>query len=508
VLSYLVNVRWYGSDQEPVGWRYSIDAHTGAVVRQESSIHNDVSGTVTAMSTPGVLPDETTNPPAAQIMKYLRCTSSSGTVYTDVNGNFNYPGVNTPLAVTFQFSLGGRADVANNTGANYSLTLTLQPNQANSVLLNPSPAGTVTSQANATLFTERTSAFIHSITPTDTHADFSARANVNISSTCNAYYDGSSTNFFLPGGGCVNTCYSTVVNHEFGHWMNDLYGTGNGPDGMGEGNADTWSMCIYETPIVGQDFFGPGGGDIRTGLNTRQFCGDSHPGCYGEVHADGEVWMGAAWKVRAHLEATNGQAAGALITNTLFLGWMNAYNQTGIRSIIETQWVTLDDDDGNLSNGTPHFHDIDDGFRQQGFPGMTLPCPTPTNYCVTSPNSANPAGASMTYLGTNRISNNNFVLVALGCTPNRTGLFFYGQGQTNVPFGNGRRCVSAPFFRLPIGTTNVFGDLQFNLNLNALPPGGQISAGQTWNFQAYFRDPAAGGGFFNSTDGLNVPWCD
>ena len=90
--------------------------------------------------------------------------------------------------------------------------------------------------------------FVHSIIPTDTHADFSARANVNLNATCNAYYDGSSTNYFLPGGGCVNTCYSTVVNHEFGHWMNDLYGTGNGPDGMGEGVGRSEDACQPADP--------------------------------------------------------------------------------------------------------------------------------------------------------------------------------------------------------------------------------------------------------------------
>ncbi len=113
----------------------------------------------------------------------------------------------------------------------------------------------------------------------------------------------------------------------------------------------------------------------------------------------------------------------------------------------------------------------------------------------------------MAYAGTNDISNNNFILYAFGAPPNKSGLFFYGLGQTNVVFGNGFRCVANPFFRLPLITSNSFGDFQFNLNLNALPAGGQISAGQTWNFQCYFRDPPAGGALFNATDGLSVPWC-
>jgi len=113
----------------------------------------------------------------------------------------------------------------------------------------------------------------------------------------------------------------------------------------------------------------------------------------------------------------------------------------------------------------------------------------------------------MTFSGHNTIASNDFVLYAIGCPANKTGLFFYGQNQTNVPFGNGRRCIASPFFRLPVTTTDFAGDMSWNLDLHNLPAGGQITSGQTWNFQAYFRDPAGGGALFNSTDGLNVQWC-
>ena len=127
--------------------------------------------------------------------------------------------------------------------------------------------------------------------------------------------------------------------------------------------------------------------------------------------------MGAAWKVRSRLKTTNGASQGSLIANSLFLGWMNGYNQTQIRSIIETQWVTLDDDDGNITNGSPHFADIDGGFRQQGFPGLTIVCPQPVSYCTAAPNSFSPTGASMGWGGHNKISTNDFVLYAFDVPP-------------------------------------------------------------------------------------------
>ncbi len=507
VLAWRVNAQRYDRDADPVGWRYSIDARTGDVLRQEASVHFDVFGDVTAMSSPGLKPDEASNPPAAQVVKYLACTMGSTTVYTDVNGHFNFPGVNVASSVTFQFTGGQRSNCTNSgAGGNYTLTQTCAPNATNSILMNPAPAQANTAQANVAHFLPNTSDFIHSIVPGDTHADFSAAAHVMVSGTCNAFYNGTSVNFYPAGGGCNNTAYSTVIAHEFGHWMNQLYGTGNGNDGMGEGNADVWAECIYDSPIMGQDFCG-NGCNVRNGNNNRQFCGDCCDGCYGEVHNDGEVWMGAAWKVRSRLENTNGASQGALIDSTLFMGWMNAYNQTQIKSIIETQWVTLDDTNGNINDGSPHFNDIDGGFRQQGFPGLTISCQTPVNYCQTSPNSVGP-GATMSFAGVTFVSQNNFDLYAYGLPPNKLGVFFYGQNQANVPYGNGRRCVGNPFFRLPAQTSNGFGDLTYHLDLTTLPAGGQITSGQTWNFAAYYRDPAAGGANFNATDGLSVLWCN
>jgi len=41
---------------------------------------------------------------------------------------------------------------------------------------------------------------------------------------------------------------------------------------------------------------------------------------------------------------------------------------------------------------------------------------------------------------------------------------------------------------------------------NALPPSpaGQLTAGATWNFQGWFRDPPAGGAFFDLSDGYSI----
>jgi len=369
-LAWKVVVQHVSDGYEPVGKRAFVDAGTGAIYREEESIHHfDVSGSVTALASPGVLPDIASNPPTPHPMRFIRVTSGATTTFTDTNGDFNLVGVNAPASVTFSFVNGTWANVQNAAGAEYSLVQTLNAPTGNAVTMNSPAVATVTAQANCARVVPQVRDFVKVITPTDTHVDFLVRANTAVSGSCNAYYDGNSINFYNAGQ-CSNTAYSTIIAHEEGHWLNDRYGTGNGGDGMGEGNADVWAMYTFDTAIVGSNF--SGGGYIRTGNNTRQYCGDANPGCYGQVHTDGEVWMGAAWKVRNRMNVANGNAAGDLAANTIFVGWMNAYNQQGIHSIIETQWLTLDDNDANINNGTPNYVHIDGGFRDQGFPGVVL----------------------------------------------------------------------------------------------------------------------------------------
>lgn len=132
--------------------------------------------------------------------------------------------------------------------------------------------------------------------------------------------------------------------------------------------------------------------------------------------------------------------------------------------------------------------------------------PVISNYCIAATNSTG-NGAYMTALGSTSISANDLTLLCYSTRPNALGIFFYGQVQTQVPFGNGWRCVDNPFFRLPAHAANSAGNNFLPLNYNALPQGGQVSAGQAWNFQCYYRDIAGGGALFNASDGLHVIFC-
>jgi hypothetical protein len=374
VLAWLVDLRGPADPATgiPAQEKFQVDAHRGTVIRHASTICNftDLIGHLNQWASPGTLPDEPSNPLSKFTNAYyVHVKANVGKADSDRNGDWTikYSG-SSQQTVNFGFGSGNLyAYVVNQAGSGYTLSATATPGVLLTNGLNKSGTEQTTSQNNAQRVANVFRLYIKDLDPTDTTFDFQQKLNVNINATCNAYYDGVSTNFYLSGGGCPNTAYSTVVSHETGHWANDKYGSGNGADGFGEGAADTWAMYQWDTQLVGEDFFGVGT-YIRTGDNTRQYCGSCGAGCYGEVHADGEVLMGALWKVRANLNTDLGDAAGDAVADKLLLGWFQVYNANQICTKNERQWLTLDDDDGNIDNGTPHSTDINNAFVTQGFP--------------------------------------------------------------------------------------------------------------------------------------------
>ena len=129
-------------------------------------------------------------------------------------------------------------------------------------------------------------------------------------------------------------------------------------------------------------------------------------------------------------------------------------------------------------------------------------------YCVTSPNSVG-SGALIGWSGSASVSANDLELIAGGCPPGKPAIFFYGPQQTQVAFGNGTLCVTGGAFRLPVTQVDPMGVATHALDITDPPnPDGQISSGDTWNFQCWYRDPAAGGSGYNLSDALEVTFCD
>lgn len=151
-------------------------------------------------------------------------------------------------------------------------------------------------------------------------------------------------------------------------------------------------------------------------------------------------------------------------------------------------------------------------IQQNGTIRKIVPsCATGVPYCQAVSNSTgNVATISMT--GSAEVSTNNMILHCLQAVPNKPGVFFYGPNQISTPFGDGVRCVGGQIFRLPPPLfTDAQGSASRLVDFGAPPTGGgspgTITAGSTWNFQFWYRDPAGGPGGFNLSNALAVTFC-
>lgn len=128
-------------------------------------------------------------------------------------------------------------------------------------------------------------------------------------------------------------------------------------------------------------------------------------------------------------------------------------------------------------------------------------------YCAASPNSTR-RPALIRAQGSLSVSLNDLVLSAQSVPEQTFGLFYYGPEQIQIPFGNGYRCVSSGgsgLHLLGVETSGHSNVLASTVDL-ASPPSaeGRIEAGSTWNFQAWYRDPAARGHHFNFSDAVSL----
>ena len=127
----------------------------------------------------------------------------------------------------------------------------------------------------------------------------------------------------------------------------------------------------------------------------------------------------------------------------------------------------------------------------------------PLRYCIGAPNSASTQGAHVCGSGSLSVSVNSFALEVSGAVPNQPGMFFYGPGRQETPWGDGYLCVGEGFHRIdPVLQTDAGGSAKVALDFDQLPE--PILGGSTWHFQFWYRDKAANGAGFNTSGALEV----
>jgi hypothetical protein len=75
-----------------------------------------------------------------------------------------------------------------------------------------------------------------------------------------------------------------------------------------------------------------------------------------------------------------------------------------------------------------------------------------------------------------------------------------------VTFGNGLRWIGGSLKRLPLFQTDSAGNVNFPTDMTANPLN-TVLPGDVRGFQLWYRDPLAGGAFFNASDALEITFC-
>ncbi len=243
-------------------------------------------------------------------------------------------------------------------------------------------------------------------------------ARVNLGGSCNAFWNGGWVSFLQSGSGCGNTGEVAAIGlHEFGHGLDQHDGSGDSPDlGTAEAYADFTAALMLRDSCIGPGFWQTGGncggyGDACTScsgvrdidwgrhalatphtagnfIQTHCPSGFGYDGpCGREGHCESMVVSEALWDFAARdLPGAGTNAAWAVAERLWYLSRPSAtaafacHNQTSPWTSdgcnTGSLWRTLravDDDDGNLANGTPHSCHLFAAFDRHGLACATDP---------------------------------------------------------------------------------------------------------------------------------------
>jgi fibronectin type 3 domain-containing protein len=249
--------------------------------------------------------------------------------------------------------------------------------------------------------------------PSNSWINAKLTANVNLNQTCNAYWNGSTVNFFRSGGGCANTGELPGISlHEYGHGLDSNDGGGGSPDnGSGETYGDFTAALATHGSCVGAGFLGSNCGGYGnactscTGVRdidwakhtrntpstvenfTRPTCPQpsaNNPNYVGpcgkdaiargqttkkrEGHCESYVSSEALWDLAARDLPNPGSGAAWTIVDRLWYLSRGTASATFTCNVSATAWTSngcntgslfkifraVDDDNGNLADGTPH----------------------------------------------------------------------------------------------------------------------------------------------------------
>lgn len=385
----------YTAETLPGGkWRIIADAATGDVLHVESLIAFDnITGRVTGNRTQGAVAAEcagtvTTPLPDAELL--VIPTQPNEQAFTDANGDYVLAtAASGGTSRTVYSPIVGNRFRVNDTlypppGAQYWLSQSVAPPATANFLHNPAGTDPSLVQVNAYLMASEIRTWVLSYLPTFPEVadeeNFPVNVNMPFSFYCpgNAWFDplSMSISFCAAGNDGIddysNFAFGKVVHHEYGHRLVHA-ATPYAQAEYGEGMGDTLGALFYGQPEQGL-------GELlnqctvagRTADNDCDFRDPGCSDCGSEIHDCGQLLSGTVWDIREQLSITH-PTTFADIINRLTVNSILLHAGNGISDALAIDFLTLDDDDGNLNNGTPHRTEICAGFALHDMPCDPLP---------------------------------------------------------------------------------------------------------------------------------------
>lgn len=429
-------------------WEVMVDAHDGEVLAFQDANHyaeHQVKGGVYPVTSTEICPTPGTcgTMQSEWPMPFADTGLASPDAYTNSAGVFDWTSgtVTTTLSGLFVDISDSCGSVVNSSGSG---TLDLGgANGDHDCATGGGSAGNTASSRSAFYELNKLAEQARGWLPGNSWLQNQLRANVNLNNTCNAFWNGSSVNFYRSGGGCRNTGeLAGVFDHEWGHGMDDFDANGF-LSSSSEAYADIAAIFRLQDSCIGHGFFwtsnrGCGQTADGTGYNANEaqtgaaHCNTNCSGvrdadwarhadntpdtalgfvcnsclsgsgpCGRQVHCSAAPTRQAAWDfVARDLQAApfnyDSQTA-FMVGNKIFYqgsGNVGSWHACTCGSSSSgcgstngyIQWLTADDDNGNINDGTPHMTAIHAAFDRHGIACST---PTPTNSgCAGGPTAA------------------------------------------------------------------------------------------------------------------------
>nr|MBN2278089.1 VCBS repeat-containing protein [candidate division Zixibacteria bacterium] len=362
-------VEFIGRADDGGAYHFIVDPVTSEVLSKQSLIFDiDITGSVQGMAT---------EPNAADIcndespvgIPYAKIKIGADSVFTDQNGDFIFPhNGSTPVNVTS--SLQGQYFVMDNlAGGEASITTSVSPPGPVNFIHNETNGDEFErAQVNAYYYANEIRDLVMQANPLypGVHDQTGFLLNVNAEFSCQAAFNGQTMSIILgrAGEGCSNAAFQPIIQHEYGHYIVLMSGN-TSQCAYHEGMGDCMAVLYSDMPELGLGFYGDCNSASRTADNDFQYP------CEGEIHYCGQLLSGCIWDTRNELAITEPDTYRDIIAD-LTINSILVHVGIEINPEITIDFLTLDDDDGNLGNGTPHYAEIAAGFGAHGMDAPRL----------------------------------------------------------------------------------------------------------------------------------------